>query len=91
MKGKGEICCINGYCTMPDADWHGKRTGYNNHDCRCPDCTEAQRAYFMTGAGYRAREAYRARLRAAGLTSTSSWTRPVLREKPYQPRQRKAS
>lgn len=24
---------------------HGKRSTYNNHDCRCIPCTEAQRAY----------------------------------------------
>jgi phosphoribosyl 1,2-cyclic phosphodiesterase len=32
--------------------WHGTVGGYTNHDCRCPECTEAFR---MGMAKYRAR------------------------------------
>ena len=30
-------------CGAPKEVQHGKASMYRNHDCRCPDCTEAVR------------------------------------------------
>jgi hypothetical protein len=35
------ICCYDNICYMPGAKFHGTAGGYNNHHCRCEECTKA--------------------------------------------------
>lgn len=85
---KGTICCVDGACRLPDAKWHGTAGGYSNHRCRCAECRRAWAEYFRSGTGRDSVARYRARLRAAGLTVSSSWTRPVPRVRPFVKRVR---
>ena len=54
--------------------WEHGVSGYGNHKCRCDTCRTAWAAYHNAGE-YQKR--YRARLKAAGLRTNSSFTNPI--------------
>jgi hypothetical protein len=79
-----QICCVDGVCTLPDAQWHGKYGGVNNHHCKCRPCRDAHAEYYRIGPGAAAIKRYRVKLAEKGLTLD----RRLPRTKPYKPRTR---
>ena len=78
-------CCADGVCTMPSGHWHGTVNGYVNYRCHCQPCKDAHAANHL-----RYGRAYRVRLADAGLTTNSSFAKPVTRTRPFVPYRAKA-
>jgi hypothetical protein len=70
---------------MPLAPWHGKPSGYNNHNCRCDACRKAWATYFREGNARPSVDRYRAKLIAAGKVLSGNLNGPD-RKGEYRPR-----